>query len=271
MSGTAYGPRFCGNCGRLNEGPRTTCFGCGAPLAPAALFPPYGGPGPPPGPTPPSFYQPGTPPVWIPGQSVPPGFSPPPPRPPEEGLSTVAIVVIVVVVVVAATLIPAAILYVLVSGVSRSGSSSTYELGLSVVSDNFSTGPPATGYVTLALGAPLGLVTSLFGLRISNASTGVERPTVEPSPGCVYGVRPSLAYCPSNGVGWYAVLEGQDGAVLATYGASAWSHFAPGVSVVPLTNFDHLLVVSDSNYTSAGLTIQAFGTGAVSVVGTATL
>ena len=270
MTGPSLGSRFCANCGRLNEGARTTCFGCGAPLAPAAYGPPYGGQGPPPGPTPPPFYQPVLPPPGFPGLSVP-GVSPPPPQPPQEGLSTVAIVVIVVVVVVAATLIPAAILYVLVSGLNRTTLPTPYELGMSVESANNSSGPPPTAYLTLALSPTPGLATAFFGLQISNASTGVERTVVESSSGCAYGVRPSLADCPSDGVGWYGVLVGLSGTVVATYGASGWSHFAPGTPFVLVTNSDSLLVVSNSNFTSAGLTIHAFGTGSTAVSGTAML
>lgn len=273
MSGPLASTRFCSRCGRPNDAPRTTCWGCGAALAPAAFAHGYGA-------APPTWaasrpLSAGSAPQFQPpgfaGPLVPPGFVPPPPRPPKKGLSTGAIVAIVVVVVLLVSVVPAAVLYVLTSGLTLTSVPPPYELGMTVSSGSFTSGPPATGYVNLSLYPNTGLTTAMFGLRVVNETSGSAQPLVSPSLGCVYGGRPAAGICTSNGTGWYAVLENSSGSVVATYGGAGWTHMAPGSSSADVTLSDDLLVVSSAPYQTGDYLIEAFSTGSASVTGSAIL
>jgi hypothetical protein len=264
MTGPPTAPRFCANCGRPNNGLRTTCWGCGAPLPLAA----YG-----PGPSPPLFspadarsQPPGFARPW-----VPPGYSPPPARPPKKGLSTAAIVVIIIVAVIVVTSVPAAILYVLVSGLTRTGASTPYELGMTVVGGSGISGPHAVYYVNISLSPTLGLTTALFGLAVFNESSGFSVSVDVPSASCTYDAHPVTAACTSNGSGWYAVLTDPSGSILATYGGSggggAWANMGGGASSVAVGPGQTLIVVSGTSFVSGRFDLSAFPTGPSPVSG----
>jgi len=205
----------------------------------------------------------------------PPGFAPPAQRPRKQGLSTTAIVVIVVLVVVVVTVVPALVLFYLVSGLTTTTVSTPNELGMSVTGSSSLPGPPATYYVNLTLSPTVGLFTSIFGLEVFNGSSGTAAAVDAPSGGCSHGVPSVAAACTSNGSGWYAVLTGENGSVLATYGGSGgvgtWANFGPGGSVVLLNGGDGLVVVSGTSYVAKGFDIRAFGTGTAVVTGGTTL
>lgn len=201
---------------------------------------------------------------------VPPGYTPPPTRPPKKGLSTTAIVVIVVVAVVAATAVPAAILYVLVSGLTVTPGSTPYELGMTVVGGAGRPGPPPVYYVNLSLSPTLGLATAMFGLAVSNESSGTRAPVDAPSLGCTYNASASTE-CTSNGSGWYAVLLGPDGSVSATYGGSggvgAWANLGGDVGAIAVQPGQRLSVVSGTDFATGEFLLTAFGTGTTVVSG----
>lgn len=175
------------------------------------------------------------------------------------------------VVVLVVSVVPAAVLYVLTSGLTLTSVPPPYELDMIVSSGSFTPGPPATGYVNLSLEPTVGLTTAMFGLRVVNGTSGSAQPLVSPSSACVYGGWPTAANCTSNGTGWYAVLENPSGSVVATYGEAGWSHMAPGSFSAVLALSDNLLLISSARYQGEGYLIEAFSTGSASVAGSAFL
>jgi len=272
MSGPPGPPQFCPYCGRKNDPPLPHCWKCGAELGAARFGSDLWTPGGPPGPPPPlasadtTFQPPG-----FARPVVSPGFQPPPPRPPRKDLSTGAIVVIIVVIVLAATAVPAAVFFVLVSPLGINEASPPYELGMTLVRATNSSGPPPSFYVNLSLAPTLGLAIDMFGLEVANVSTSLAAPLDDPSSGCVYHGGPVNSVCPSNGTGWYAVLEGPTGSILATYGGSgvsgAWANFGSSGPGVPVFGSDSLILISGSDHAFPSFGIYAFGTGTAAVSG----
>lgn len=206
------------------------------------------------------------------------GFPPYPPAPARrapKGLSTAAIVVIVVVVVAIATAVPAAVLYLLVSGLNTSITLGTPGvLGLSVNSTAGPSGNPPSYYVSVHLSPTAGLSTSEFGLEVLNATQRPQSLTGA-SVQCVQGAGAAGTACVAGGSGWYAVLLGSTGKVLGTYSLSSglpvWTNLPAGAEEVTVSGLDSLLVVSSSSYASDGYVLEAFGTGSIAVTGEVTL
>jgi hypothetical protein len=196
----------------------------------------------------------------------------PPPYAPKSGLSVLWIVVIVVVVLVAISVVTSAVLYVLVSGLTRTEASTPYLLGMSVSSDAGPLGTPTSYYVNLSLDPvpSTGFSTAIFGLQLLN-STNSAQSLVGASSGCVWGASSPATDCVAGGTGWYAVLVGPTGSVAATYSLSAgrgvWGNFAGSSTSVELNNDYTLTIVSDASYAGGGFSLAAFSTGSESVAG----
>jgi len=176
--------------------------------------------------------------------------------------------IIATILLVAITVVLAAVLYVLVSGLTRTGASTPYSLGMAVTS---ATGSGSNYAVTLSLSPTSGLTTGAFGLQVQN-NGGISQATVGSNPaGCKAGAAPTV--CTSNGAGWYAILVASNGTVSATYsGASAaWGNFYVGVTTISVNGAYNLVVISNVAYDGNGFVVSAFGTGTSSVSGSANL
>jgi flagellin-like protein len=173
--------------------------------------------------------------------------------------------IIATILLVAITVVLAAVLYVLVSGLTRTGASTPYELGMSETS---ATGSGTAYTIILAISPTSGLTTSLVGLKI--VSVGGSTLTVGAAPAaCKAYVAPSS--CATVSSGWYVVLVGSNGTVFATYGSAGWGGYATGTTAVALNGGFQMWIESQSQYAGVGNTISAFGTGTSSVSGSATL
>lgn len=185
----------------------------------------------------------------------------------ERGVSPI----IATILLVAITVVLAAVLYVLVSGLTRSGASTPYELGLNEVSQG---GSGTTYTTTLSLTPTSGLTTSAFGLRVTLPGGGSSYPTVAASgTGCSIGAPTNVpASCTGTATGWYGVLVSQSsGYIVALYsGATAGWTYVTGTTVA-LTGGYQLVLVSYGQLAGSADTISAYSTGSSSVSGSTTL
>ena len=176
--------------------------------------------------------------------------------------------IIATILLVAITVVLAAVLYVLVSGLTRSGASTPYSLGLAV---STATGNSPNFYVYLQLSPTQGLTTSAFGMSVTLTSTSSAQAIAAVPAACKYGV--SVATCVS-GTGWYALIVGSGNTVVATYGnvTGVWGNYATGTSTLALSGTYQMVIVSNVLYDdSGGHLLTAFGVGASSVSGSAYL
>ena len=179
--------------------------------------------------------------------------------------------IIATILLVAITVVLAAVLYILISGLGSTGSK-PYDLGLgqgtpSQVNTGTTAAPVMSYYDTFSLSATSGLTTSLFGLKITNAS-GSAVGTVAVPTAC--GVTDAASVCLAAGTGWawYAILETSTGNVAATFTGSAWSS---ATSPVTVTSAYSIVIVSASQLAGTGSTLSSFGTTSSAVSGSTTM
>lgn len=140
----------------------------------------------------------------------------------------------------------------------------SYTLGMAVLSAQAAAGRYA---VTVGLAPTAGLTTDRFGLSVKNATSVVQSPASVPA-ACAYGA--AVSSC-TVATGWYAVLVGSGGTVLATYGSGSWGNLAPATTNVTLTGSMSLVVISNTLYDGSGYTLSAFSTSIDTVTGSVAL
>jgi archaeal type IV pilus assembly protein PilA len=181
--------------------------------------------------------------------------------------------IIATILLVAITVVLAAVLYVLVSGLTKSGASTPYTLGMQ--STGGATGSGNAYYDPLALVPTSGLTTSMVGLSISAAGGSTYGVGAVAGSGCVatdtYATGATGCAGPAA-AGWYGVLVSSSNTILATYSSATggWT-YATGVTTIPLSSGDSLVIVSYNQLSGNDYTISAFSTGSSSVSGSATL
>ena len=180
--------------------------------------------------------------------------------------------IIATILLVAITVVLAAVLYVLVSGLTKGGSSVPYELGMAEQTQG---GSGTTWTTTMSLSPTSGLTTSAFGLRVTLPGGGSTYATVAASgTGCsVAATTNVVSSCTGTATGWYGVLvSSSTGYIVALYsGASAGWTYPTGVTTVALTGAYTLVLVSYGQLAGTSDTLTAYPTGSSSVSGTATL
>lgn len=178
--------------------------------------------------------------------------------------------IIATILLVAITVVLAAVLYVLVSGLTRTGASTPYELGMSPSSN----GGSGTTYTdVIALSPTTGLTTSAFGLKVTTPSaTTYTLAAAVAGTGCWSTAGTGLpADCTGVSGDWYAVLVSpQTGDVLATYTTAGWA-YTTGVTTIALTNGYTLWVVTSIQVAGNSYTLSAYSTGSSSVSGSTLL
>jgi hypothetical protein len=146
---------------------------------------------------------------------------------------------------------------------------SPYALGL----ENLGSSNPAPGvyYIALDVFPSSGLTTGLFGLWLTNSTTGLletgDAPAscAPPSGGAYTPFNSSNCGTPTGN--WYAVLVFTNGTVANVFsGTGAWVG-----GTVSLANYMQIDVVSGTNYTQSEDLLIVFGTGEWSVSGRAFL
>ena len=188
-------------------------------------------------------------------------------KPRKRGVSPI----IATILLVAITVVLAAVLYVLVSGLTKGGSSTPYSLGITAISGGAS-GSGANWFDSLALSPTSGLTTSQFGFSVTTPGGGtVANAAAVGGTGCTLTATPTTITYGSTGCngptsGYYAVLLSSSNGILAIYVAGAWS-YAAGTSTVAVTASYTLEVISSAQLAGTGDSIGVFGTGSSSVSG----
>ena len=178
--------------------------------------------------------------------------------------------IIATILLVAITVVLAAVLYVLVSGLTKSGASVPYQLGMQPTSN---TGSGTSWSDILALAPTSGLTTSMFGLKVTT-SASVTYATVAPSgTGCSISAATNVpTSCTGTTGGWYGVLVSpSSGDIVALYsGTTAGWTYVTGTTVA-LNNGYTLWVITPTQVAGNSYTISAFSTGTSSVSGSSLL
>ena len=184
--------------------------------------------------------------------------------------------IIATILLVAITVVLAAVLYVLVSGLTRTGASTPYSLGMTAQPGG-ATGSGANWFDTLALSPSSGLTTSMFGLSITSPSSSiVALASAAGGSGCTPGSAYATGSTGCNGptAGWYGVLLTSGNVIAATYltsgGAGAWA-YASGTTTIAVSSSYTLVVISAAQLAGNDYTITAYSTGSSSVSGSGTL
>jgi flagellin-like protein len=175
--------------------------------------------------------------------------------------------IIATILLVAITVVLAAVLYVLVSGLTHSGASTPYSLGPSSPSASV----PAAGvnWISITLNPTTGLTTGMFGLSLANLnSIGIGVGTAAVAT-CKAGAALTAANCGAPATGnWYAALSYlSNGTVANVYSGGAWTG-----PTVPVSAAMQLMFVSGAtSYSGTGDQLSAFSTGSSSVSGSVSL
>ncbi|MFY9717063.1 MAG: archaellin/type IV pilin N-terminal domain-containing protein [Thermoplasmata archaeon] len=175
--------------------------------------------------------------------------------------------IIATILLVAITVVLAAVLYVLVSGLTKTGANVPYTLGMNPSTQG---GSGATWTDIIALSPTSGLTTSAFGLKVTTPSS-TAFPTEAASPaGCnVATATVSPTVCTGTASGWYGVLTSPStGYIVALYsGASGTWSYTTGVTTIALNNGYQLWIVTAIQVAGNSYTLSAFSTGSSSVSG----
>ncbi len=175
--------------------------------------------------------------------------------------------IIATILLVAITVVLAAVLYVLISGLTGGGTSTPYSLQMS--NEGQSTPAAGTDFITLAINPTSGLTTGLFGLKVTNVlNLGVAAGVVTAT--CVTYATFTAAHCAAPAANtWYAVLVFSNSTVASAWGStSTWSG-----GTVALNAGMSLVVVTPSGTSLSGIgdSMDAYGTSGSSVSGSVTL
>lgn len=177
--------------------------------------------------------------------------------------------IIATILLVAITVVLAAVLYVLVSGLTKSGASTPYEVVMTAT--NQATGTN-TYFDIMTLSPTTGLTTSMFGLKVTQLGGTILTllPTASLPATCTQGSAPTPAICTGVTGDWYGlIVSGTTGDIVAIYTAGGWA-YASG-STLALTNGYTLYVVTYVSFAGSGAVISAYSTGTSSVSGSGNL
>ncbi len=175
--------------------------------------------------------------------------------------------IIATILLVAITVVLAAVLYVLISGLTHGGGSVPYSISMGTPS--WSSTNPDYGTIVIS-GASTGLTTALFGLSISTLSgSPVAIGTAAPAT-CKWvkaGTTYSAANCGAATGNWYVVLFWTgNGSIANVYVNGGWQAGTPTTAVS--AGAETMVVIgTESLLQSSGDHLSAFGTGSSSVSG----
>jgi flagellin-like protein len=171
--------------------------------------------------------------------------------------------IIATILLVAITVVLAAVLYVLISGLTSTGASTPFTLGMSAPSETTS-GTVFWGTITISPSG--GLTTGIFGLALKSSTGTAIAVGVAPSTTCKAGATFSVANCgvPTSGTWYVALVFLANNTVANVYASGGWG------STVSVTAALSLVVVAavSSGLSGSSDTLNAFPTGSSSVSGT---
>jgi flagellin-like protein len=176
--------------------------------------------------------------------------------------------IIATILLVAITVVLAAVLYVLVSGLTKSGASTPYSLGMTSSSP---TGTAPNIFEAITMSPTSGLTTGMFALSVTGSGGAVVAVATAAPGACVLTATPTTfttTICPGPTSGWYAVILTSGSGILAIYANGAWA-YATGTTTVALSASYSLILISTASLATDTLT--AYSTGSSSVSGSVTL
>ncbi len=174
--------------------------------------------------------------------------------------------IIATILLVAITVVLAAVLYVLISGLVGSTASAPISLAPSVDSSLVGgSSTTNTWYVPVTLTPTASITTTSFALKVQTSTTTVN-------PGAASGTNCKIGHaytagttCTGTSATWYGVLTAVNGTIMAIYNGS-WS-----ASVTISGGSWTVNIVSYTQYDGNGYTLIASGTGSTSVSGQVSL
>ncbi|HYA10881.1 MAG TPA: archaellin/type IV pilin N-terminal domain-containing protein [Thermoplasmata archaeon] len=168
--------------------------------------------------------------------------------------------IIATILLVAITVVLAAVLYVLISGLTSSTAAAPISLAPAITGTG---GTGTTWYENIAVTPSASIATTQFGLKVASSSATVAMAAAVGGAGCTV----SSAYvagttCTGVTPNWYAVLTNSAGTIVSIYVNGAWT-----VSVTITGGSFTLSVVTASQFANNGYILSAYGTGSASVSG----
>jgi flagellin-like protein len=167
--------------------------------------------------------------------------------------------IIATILLVAITVVLAAVLYVLISGLTGSTAAAPIALAPAVTGAG---GGGSTWYVAVGLAPSSQVATTAFALKVFNA-TSTLAPGAATGAGCTIGT----AYvagttCKGTSGSWYGVLTNVTGKIASLYVGGAWS-----ASVTLSGGSFTVNIISAIALDGQGYSLSASGTGSASVSG----
>jgi flagellin-like protein len=181
--------------------------------------------------------------------------------------------IIATILLVAITVVLAAVLYILISGLTGTSSSKPFSLGFGQGNPSQNTSTTTRYFDEFPVSPSSGLTTGIFAAKIlTPTGTGIAVGTV-PAGNCgttpVSGTLFPACAAPSAGA-WYVLLANQNGGLLASYDGTGW-HLPAGVTSQAVSSAMEFIVVSTSVYAGSANTLAVYGTGQSSVSGQTTM
>ena len=174
--------------------------------------------------------------------------------------------IIATILLVAITVVLAAVLYVLVSGLTHTGASTPYNVGFTSATPS---NPAANNYWEVIPVSPTtGLTTAMFSLSVQSISHTSVGTTVAATSTCKAGNQLTSTNCaaPAATGDWYVALVGQaNSTVIATFGPTAWS------GTFAVTASMEIVLVSYVSYAGTGDSLAAVSSGGSSISGSVSL
>ncbi|HTP55318.1 MAG TPA: archaellin/type IV pilin N-terminal domain-containing protein [Thermoplasmata archaeon] len=172
--------------------------------------------------------------------------------------------IIATILLVAITVVLAAVLYVLVSGLTHTSVSTPYSLGLTTPT---ASNPGTNTYWEVIPISPTGgVTTAMFGLTVLNINK-IGITAQAPTANCKKGNALSFADCGApTAAGWYVALVYESNSTIANTYQTSWS-----AATIALNAGMEVVVVSYTSYAATGDTLNAVSTGSSSVSGSVAL
>ena len=172
--------------------------------------------------------------------------------------------IIATILLVAITVVLAAVLYILISGLTSHG------VGPGPHSVQFTStshsGSGSTFWVYMAVTPTIGVTTTMFGLKVTLVG-GSTLSTAAIPVACAFTSAPSPTTCTGVASAWYGLLMNATGSTpVAMYGAAGWV-YPSGTSTIALNNGYSLIVVTATGVAGSGDVISAYSAGTTSVSG----
>ena len=178
--------------------------------------------------------------------------------------------IIATILLVAITVVLAAVLYILVTGLVHTSSSAPFNVGMTSATP--STQATNNYWEVIPLSPTTGLTTAMFGLTVHNVNgVGVGTDASKQATNCASTKALSAADCtapPATG-DWYIVLASSaNNTIMGFYNNTGWTS---SYGTVAVTSSMELVLVSYVSYAGVGDSLVASSSGSSSISGSVSL